>query len=81
MDDWQWNSSNMLHRLRVRHSDHPGEIPVWIKIRIDPTMHEHAIIDQYVENLRHTGFDFEFDKHESGPEIIAYLAVAVVGSA
>jgi hypothetical protein len=78
MDDWQRNSFSMLYRLKTHRAEHPGEIPVWLKIRIDPTMPEHAIIDRYLENLGSTRNDFEFEKYESGPEIMAHLAVTVV---
>jgi hypothetical protein len=74
MDDWRLNSHNMLHRLQARRTHHRGDVPIWMKIRIDPTMPEHAIIDRYLENLAPADKDFEFEKHESGPELMAYLA-------
>lgn len=79
MEDWRLNSFGMLHSLKVRRPERPGEVPVWMKIRIDPTMPEHAIIDRYLEDLGPARNDFDFEKHESGPEIMAYLAVTVVG--
>ncbi len=85
MDDGWLNSHNMLLRLQARRPHHRGDVPVWIKIRIDPTMPEHAIIDRYLENLGPADKDFEFEKHESGPELMAYmaagtnLAAAVIG--
>jgi hypothetical protein len=63
----------------MRRPAHPGEVPVWVKVRIDPTMPEHSIIDRYLKGLGPARNDFEFEKHESGPEIMAYLAVTVVG--
>jgi len=78
MDDWQRNSFSMLYRLKTHRAEHPGEIPVWLKIRIDPTMPEHAIIDRYLENLGSTRNDFEFEKYESGPEILAKEVISLV---
>jgi hypothetical protein len=51
---------------------------VWVKIRIDPGHEEHAIIDQYLKNLAPADADFEFERHESGPEILAYLNLAAI---
>ena len=85
MDAGPWNSYDMLRHLSARRGSRSGEIPVWIKIRIDPTMSEHAIIDRYLETLGPARIDFEFEKHESGPEILTYvklgtgLAAGVIG--
>jgi hypothetical protein len=50
-----------------------------MKVRIDPTINEHALIDRYLERLTPFDADFEFEKHESGPEILVYLAVTAAG--
>lgn len=73
------NSFSMLHRLKTRRPERLGEVPIWIKIRIDPTSHEHASIDRYLEELAPDDADFDFEKHESGPEILVYLAVTAAG--
>ncbi|MGA8152529.1 MAG: hypothetical protein WB952_16370 [Terriglobales bacterium] len=73
------NSFSMLHRLKADRSAHLGDIPVWIKIRIDPTTVEHATIRRYLENLAPADVDFGFETHESGPEILVYLAVTAAG--
>ena len=54
------NSFSMLGRLRV-----------WVKIRVDPTTEEHIAIDRYLKELAPPDADFGFEKHESGPEILA----------
>lgn len=60
MENWRMNSFSMLGRLRV-----------WVKIRVDPTTEEHIAIDRYLKELAPPDADFGFEKHESGPEILA----------
>ena len=69
----------MLHRLKTHRPERLGDVPVWVKIRIDPTTGEHALIDRYLEKLAPADADFGFEKHESGPEILVYLAVTAAG--
>ena len=79
VDDWWLNSISMWHRLKMHRPEHLGDVPVWMKIRIDPTPEEHALIHQYREKLAPADADFEFETHESGPEILVYLAVTAAG--
>ena len=79
MDAWWLNSFGMLHRLKTHRPERLGDVPVWMKIRIDPTAGEHALIDRYLEKLAPADADFGFEKHESGPEILVYLAVTAAG--
>lgn len=69
----------MLHRLKTHRPERPSDVPVWMKIRIDPTSEEHAVIHRYREKLAPADADFEFETHESGPEILVYLAVTAAG--
>jgi hypothetical protein len=78
VNDWWMNSFSMLHRRRTHRTELPGEVPVWMKIRIDPNQEEHAIIDRYLEKLAPADADFEFEKHESGPEVLVYLNLAAI---
>ncbi len=73
------NSFSMLHRLKTNRPERLGDLPVWMKIRIDPTSEEHALIHRYREKLAPADADFEFETHESGPEILVYLAVTAAG--
>ncbi len=79
MDDWWLNSFSMLHRLKTHRPARPGDVPVWMKIRIDPTSEERALIHRYFEKMASADADFEFETHESGPEILVYLAVTAAG--
>ena len=63
-----------------------GEVPVSVKVRIDTGCysrqccpHAFSIIDRKVEELRKQGERFVLEEHETGPEIIVYLAVATAG--
>lgn len=63
----------------------PGDanlVPVSIKIRVlagcfCPGCNPHAnrIMRQEIEKARRNGEEFEIEEHESGPEILVYLAV------
>lgn len=79
VNDWWLNSIRLLHRLNTHRPERPGDLPIWVKVRIDPTIREHALIDQYLEKLAPVDANFEFEKHESGPEILVYLAVTAAG--
>ncbi len=73
------NSFSMLHRLKTHRPERLGDVPVWMKIRIDPTSEEHAVIHRYLEKLPPVDAEFEFETHESGPEILVCLAVTAAG--
>ena len=79
VDDWRLNSFSMLHRLKMHRPQRLGDVPVWMKIRFDPTSEEHALIRRYREKLAAADAGFEFETHESGPEILVYLAVTAAG--
>jgi hypothetical protein len=79
VEDWSTNCFLMLHRFKAYRTKHAGEIPIWMKVRVDPTMREHAIIDNYIGNLAPADSDFAFEKHESGPEALVYIAVTAAG--
>ena len=70
---------DMLHRLKTHRPECSGDAPVRIKIRLDPTSEEHAAIRRHRERLAPADADFEFETHESGPEILVYLAVTAAG--
>ena len=75
-------------RLRDFESGLPGEsgeFPVSIKVKVDSGCYDrgccpaaYEIIDRELETLRRAGETrFRFEKHESGPEILAYIGGAV----
>jgi len=63
-----------------------GFIPVSIKLRVESGCfhREHSpeayrLIDQYLTGMGKLDVSFKFEEHESGPEILAYLAVTTAG--
>ena len=66
----------------------PGEIPVSIKVRVtsgcfhrEHSPHAYALIDRHLNAMASNECDFQFEEHESGPEILVYLAVTTAGIA
>jgi hypothetical protein len=62
------------------------EIPVSIKIRVDSGCYSrgccpnaYAIIDRKLNELHKNSERFEFEEHETGPEVLVYLAVTTAG--
>src|ERR1035438_6191425 len=63
-----------------------GFIPVSLKVRVESGCfhREHSpeayrLIDQYLSGLGKPEVPFKFEEHESGPEILVYLAVTTAG--
>jgi hypothetical protein len=63
-----------------------GFIPVSLKVRVESGCfhREHSpeayrLIDQYLAGLGKPEVPFKFEEHESGPEILVYLAVTTAG--
>ena len=63
----------------------PNEFPISIKVKVDSGCYDrgccpaaHEIIDREIDGLRRSGETrFRYEKHESGPEILAYVGGAV----
>ena len=74
--------SHSVHRRPPR----DGEVPVSIKVRVtsgcfhrEHSPHAYDIIDRHLASLEGQESDFAFEEHESGPELLVYLAVAAAG--
>jgi hypothetical protein len=83
---WNEDFQNRIEEFKTMVSQQDGEVPVSIKIRVDTGCfhrsccpYVYRVIDQDVRKLRLTDDRFIFIEHETGPEIIVYLAVAVAG--
>jgi len=71
----------------VRHRQpNPGDIPVSIKVRVtsgcfhrEHSPHAYALIDNHLNAIDPNDQEFQFEEHESGPEILVYLAVTTAG--
>jgi hypothetical protein len=72
-----------FQRLR---SPKQGEVPVSIKVRInfgcfhrEHSPRAYQIIDRHLNSISPDECVFEFEEHESGPEILVYVAAATAG--
>ncbi len=81
--EWQEIFRERMRGFAGRRSDHEGDVAVSIKVRVasgcfhrEHSPRGYALIDSY---LRGSSPDFEFVEHESGPELLVYLAVATAG--
>lgn len=81
---WEYEFHRRMERFHPSSSVEGEGIPISIKIR--PTggcFHRqcspiaYQIIDEYLQS--HPISDFEFEEHESGPELLVYLAFATAG--
>lgn len=73
-----------MRGFEMRHPPRPGEVAVSIKVRVDSgcfhrdhSPHAYALIDEHLHRLSSSGPDFAFEEHESGPEILVYVASGV----
>lgn len=85
MSDWKTVFHNRMHRFGKAHPKNQDGVPVSIKIRVtsgcfhrehSPTAYK--IIDEYLQEIPEDEC-FSFEEHESGPEILVFLAVATAG--
>lgn len=87
MSDWQMEFRRRMGRFGVAHQPMPGEAAVSIKIRVrsgcfhrEHSPRAYAIIDRQLDTLSPEDVDsISFEEHESGPEILVWVAVATAG--
>jgi hypothetical protein len=83
--EWQKQFRDRMHRFEARSSEHPGDIAVSIKIRVvsgcfhrEHSPRAYDLIDLQMMKLPPRP-ELGFEEHESGPELLVYLAVATAG--
>jgi hypothetical protein len=81
--EWQETFRNRMRGFEARRAPKPGESAVSIKVRVaggcfhrEHSPHAYQFIDA---KLTATDDSFAFEEHESGPEILVYLAVTTAG--
>lgn len=81
--EWQQTFRNRMRRFNTRHPPRAGDIALSIKLRVvSGCFHrEHSpcayqLIDS---QLARSVPDLQFVEHESGPELLVYMAVATAG--
>jgi hypothetical protein len=84
---WHQEFRDRMHGFEARRSLRPGEAAVSVKVRVvsgcfhrEHSPHAYEIIDEHLRSIppneRH---DFSIEEHESGPELLVYLAMATAG--
>lgn len=83
---WQQTFRKRIRDFAALHPSRDGHIPVSIKIRVTSGCfhRQHSpmaykIIDKHLALLPPDQLDFMFEEHESGPEILVYLAIMTAG--
>lgn len=83
---WQEEFRARMRRFEVRRQPQPNELSLSIKIRVrsgcfhrDHSPHAYALIDQQLGKLSRSETCLVFEEHETGPEVLVYLAVATAG--
>ncbi len=84
--NWQTMFRHRMRRFEARRPPRIGEISVSIKVRVvsgcfhrEHPLRAYELIDQHLAGLESADALFEVEEHESGPEILVYLAVATAG--
>jgi hypothetical protein len=74
-----------MHRFEARAGARPGDVAISIKIRVvsgcfhrEHSPRGYAVIDSQLAKLLPDS-ELGFEEHESGPELLVYLAVATAG--
>ena len=83
---WRKTFRDRMHHFEARRSARPGELSVSIKVRVasgcfhrEHSPLAYALIDRHLDALSPPDAEFSLEEHESGPEILAYLALTTAG--
>lgn len=83
---WPYEFRERMRRFEGRREPRQGEVAVSIKVRVSSGCfhREHSprayqIIDQNLRSFSATSTVLGFEEHESGPEILVYIAVTAAG--
>jgi hypothetical protein len=86
--EWQGIFRNRMHRFAAHRSPKQGEAAVSIKVRVrsgcfhrEHSPRAYEFIDRSLHQFAGPKAEFDFEEHESGPEILVYVAVATAGLA
>lgn len=84
--EWQNTFRSRMRRFVERREPGPGETAVSIKIRVssgcfhrEHSPHAYELIDSTLERVQAPEATFGFEEHESGPEILVYVALTTAG--
>ena len=81
--DWEYTFRDRMQKFGASYPVSPDDIAISIKIRVksgcfhrEHSPHAYKIIDTYLQQVPPDENNFVFEEHESGPEILVYLALA-----
>ena len=81
---WPATFRARMHGFEARRPPQPGEVSVSIKVRVvsgcfhrEHSPHAYALIHQHLNHPSPPEAEFAFEEHESGPEILVYVAAGV----
>ena len=84
-NEWQRTFRNLMHDFEVGRRVPPGAIPLSIKVRVssgcyhrEHSPHAYSLIDRHLTELI-TYDEFTFEEHESGPELLVFVAAMTAG--
>jgi hypothetical protein len=84
--EWQETFRNRMRGFEARRAPGPGEAAVSIKVRVasgcfhrEHSPRAYELIDRSLTKLAGSDGSFAFEEHESGPEILVYLALTTAG--
>ncbi len=84
--EWQETFRNRMRGFEARRAPQPGEAAVSIKVRVasgcfhrEHSPRAYELIDRSLTKVPGSDGSFAFEEHESGPEILLYLAVTTAG--
>jgi hypothetical protein len=82
---WQKTFQERMHHFEHQRASRPGEVAVSLKIRVvsgcfhrEHSPHAYELIDSQLAKIRPNS-ELTIEEHESGPELLVYLAVAAAG--
>jgi len=83
--EWQRTFRERMHRFELRPPASPGDVAVSIKIRVvsgcfhrEHSPRAYTMIDSQLVKFSNDP-ELGFEEHESGPELLVYLAVVTAG--
>lgn len=83
--EWQQTFRERMHRFEARAGARPGNVAISIKVRVvsgcfhrEHSPYAYVVIDSQLAKFP-TDSELVFEEHESGPELLVYLAVVTAG--
>lgn len=83
--EWHRTFRNRMRQFQTRHIPPPGTLAVSIKVRVtsgcyhrEHSPHAYELIDKHLDTIARYD-EFAFEEHESGPELLVYVAALTAG--